>query len=326
MRCSTFSQAAERAARAGALLLALLLAAGPAGAASVELFAPRAFGYLIGDTIAHEAIITLDPGYVLDASTLPQPRPVTYWLDLTAVNLAELKEKEGARRYRLRLTYQTFYAPLEPRALDIPAVPLAARDGDKRLLLTVPAWTFVTSPLREITSSRAANPMALQPDATPLPYPVQGDLRAAAAAAGIAAACLLALAILNGWGPFATRRLPFTAAARRMRHLLSGDASPGAYSAALLLLHRAFDDAAGRRLLADDVPGFITRTPGLAPDADDIARFFCASRIAFFGTGTGAALALLPAASLLALARRLAAAERAGAPRVRPVLVPEAAS
>lgn len=296
-------------ALAGALLVAL-----PARAAGVDLYAPRAFGYLIGDTLTLEAVVTLDAGWRLDESSLPRPRPVTYWLDLKRLDVKPETAPDGAPRYRLTLTYQTFYSPLEPRALDIPAVPLAARNGDARQTLTIPAWTFVSSPLRELVASQRGNPMALQPDIRPRPYPLAGDARLAAVAAAVAAASLLAFATASGWGPFAGRRRPFALALRHMRRLPDLDAPLG-YEDALQLLHRAFDDAAGQRLFGEDVPAFLAERPALAGEAEAIQNLFTASRIAFFGDAPEKAMALLPPHALLDLARRLAAVERRGGMR-----------
>lgn len=299
----------------GRVLLLLALAWGaPVQAARVDLYAPRAFGYFLGDTLFLEALITLDPGYGLDRSALPRPRSITYWLDLKDVALKELKEQDGGHRYLLQLTYQSFYAPLAPQALTIPVLPLVAVDGAARLDLTVPAFTFIASPLREITKAAGGNPMALKPDMLPEPYDLRADYLRAAIALAVTLACLLLLAALRGWGPFARRRHPFALAGRRMKAVLSQGASEGAYQDALVLLHRAFDAAAGRRLLADDLPAFLDERPALAGEAGRIGRFFEASRIAFFGAGPQRAMALLPSADLLALAQRLTAVERSSGP------------
>lgn len=296
---------------AGFVLAGMLLTALPARAAGVDLYAPRAFGYLIGDTITLEAVVTLDAGWRLDESALPRPRPVTYWLDLKRLDVKPETAPDGAPRYRLTLTYQTFYAPLEPRALDIPAVPLAARKDDARQTLTIPAWTFVSSPLRELVASQRGNPMTLHPDIRPRPYPLAGDVRLAAAAAAVAAASLLAFATASGWGPFAGRSRPFAAALRHMRRLPDLD-TPLGYEDALQLVHRAFDDTAGRRLFGEDVPAFLLELPVLKGEEEPIARFFTASRLAFFGDKPEQAMALLPPQALLDLTRRIAAIERRG--------------
>lgn len=309
MRWSRSLPAVRPCRRATLALVGALLAGAPAQAAGVDLYAPRAFGYLIGDTITLEAVVTLDAGWRLDESALPRPRPVTYWLDLKRLDVKPETASDGAPRYRLTLTYQTFYSPLEPRALDIPAVPLAARDGDARQTLTIPAWTFVSSPLRELVASQRGNPMALQPDIRPRPYPLAGDARLAAVAAAMAAASLLAFAAASGWGPFAGRHRPFATALRHMRRLPDLDAQLG-YEDALQLLHRAFDDAAGYRLFGEDLPAFLAARPALTGEAEAIDRFFTASRLAFFGDAPETAMALLPPEALIDLARRLAATER----------------
>ncbi|MFG1348042.1 nonribosomal peptide synthetase MxaA [Xanthobacter autotrophicus] len=307
------------------LLGAALCAAAPVRAATVELFAPRPFGYFLGDVITLEAVVTLDPGFRLEPGSLPRPRPVTYWLDLRRAELADLPQVNGARRYRLTLTYQTFYAPLETRGLDIPSVALTARDGDHVLNLTVPAWSFASSPLRSLIAG-GANPMALQPDIVPRPHPLRADLRRAGGAAALALASVLGLAVLRGWGPFGRRRPPFSAAARDMRRMLAVPPAAEAYSKALLRLHRAFDAAAGRRLLADDVPDFLAKAPHLATEADTIAHFFHASRVAFFGQGPGLAMGEMTPEALLSLARRLAVAERKGAVRPAAASAPRGAT
>lgn len=300
-------------------LAGLLLAVPPVRAAGVDLYAPRAFGYYIGDTISLEAVVTLDAGWHLDESALPRPRPVTYWLDLKRLDVKPETAPDGSPRYRVTLTYQTFYAPLEPRALTIPAVLLAARredagTGDARQSLTIPAWTFVSSPLRELVASQRGNPMALQPDIRPRPYPLAPDARLAAAAAVVAAASLIVFAAASGWGPFAGRSRPFATALRHIRRLPDLDAPLG-YEDALQLLHRAFDAAAGQRLFGEDVSALLVARPALGGEAGDIDRFFAASRVAFFGDDPEGAMALLPPAALLDLAGRLTAIERRGGTR-----------
>ena len=300
-------------------LAGLLLAVPPVRAAGVDLYAPRAFGYYIGDTISLEAVVTLDAGWHLDESALPRPRPVTYWLDLKRLDVKPETAPDGAPRYRVTLTYQTFYAPLEPRALTIPAVPLAARRedagmGDAGQSLTIPAWTFVSSPLRELVASQRGNPMVLQPDIRPRPYPLAPDARLAAAAAVVAAASLMVFAAASGWGPFAGRSRPFATALRHIRRLPDLDAPLG-YEDALQLLHRAFDAAAGQRLFGEDVSAFLVARPALGGEAGDIDRFFAASRVAFFGDDPEGAMALLPPAALLDLAQRIAGIERRGGTR-----------
>ena len=76
----------------------------------------------------------------------------------------------------------------------------------------------------------------------------------------------------------------------------------------MLILHRAFDATAGRRLFADDIDDFVSRHQQFRPLRDRIGAFFEASRGVFFG---GAAEAP-DMTAWVALCDDLARAERLG--------------
>ncbi|WP_428030216.1 nonribosomal peptide synthetase MxaA [Ancylobacter sp.] len=299
-------------------LLVLLAGAVPAAAQvqAVDLYAPRGFGYVIGDTITLTAEIALEAPYVLDAASLPQPRGLDYWLDLRDVRLTDQGVSAGTHRYTLDLVYQTFYAPLEPRRLTIPAMALFAVDGDRRVPVGVPAWSFLTSPLREIVATGPESAMALRPDIMPRPIQTAGITRNLLVALGAALGAGLALAWQLGWGPFGKRRSrPFARAARAIPATL---ASPGddphsaasGYGTALQALHRAFDATDGKGVFAEDLPGFFERHSAFRSAEAEVRRLFEASRRAFFGADPAGAQRELPPADLVALSRRLRAVER----------------
>ncbi|MCK0208502.1 nonribosomal peptide synthetase MxaA [Starkeya koreensis] len=299
---------------AGLLAVALLLVPLPAGAQvrSVELYAPRAFGYVIGDTLSLSADIVLDAPFTLDAATLPTPRALDYWLDLRDVRLVDRGEREGVRHYTLDLVYQTFYAPLEPRRMALPGLSLSAVADGRRVAVEVPGWSFLMSPLREIVATGPGPAMALRPDIPPMPIPTGETFRRLIAALGLALAALLALAWQMGWGPFGRRAgRPFARAARAMPPGLEG--SPAAYGGALRVLHRAFDATAGKGVFAEDLPDFFTAHPAFRAVEAEVARLFEASRRAFFGDDFDGARRELPPAELVALSRRLRAVERGSA-------------
>lgn len=286
----------------------------PAAAAvrSVELYAPRPFGVFIGDVIRHEVTITADPGFRLAAASLPRPGPLNYWLDLRGIELEDLGAGGGVRRHRLHLEYQSFYAPLETLALEIPAFTLTLQDGDERAEATVPAWNFLTSPLREIRPQRDEAATYLRPDAAPRSVPLTGWLVATGGSGSSALLLAGLIARHRGWWPFRTRaRRPFARAVRELRRSLRNRADEQTYRTALQILHRAFDATAKRRLLSEDLPFFFDTAPTFRPLRSDIERFFAASRQAFFRSDDAAAVRLLPPEALVALGGRLAAAERA---------------
>nr|WP_183188571.1 nonribosomal peptide synthetase MxaA [Ancylobacter tetraedralis] len=297
--------------------LALLLAPAPASAQvrAVDLYAPRPFGYTIGDTIDLSAEIALDAPFLLDPAALPRPRALTYWLDLRDVRLDDEGVADGVQRYTLHLTYQTFYAPLEPKRLDLPALALTAVDGGRRIELAVPSWSFLMSPLREIVASAGGTTMALRPDMAPPLIATAGTRRHLMLALVGALLALLALAWHLGWGPFGRRRArPFARAARMVAaEIAAAPASPPAYGRALVALHRAFDATAGAGVLAEDLPGFFSAHPAFAPVEGEVRRLFAASRRLFFGEDPAAAARELAPEDVLALARRLRAVERGSA-------------
>lgn len=303
-------------ARTGLLVLtAAMLTSCPALAQlrSVDLYAPRPFGHVIGDTLALSAEIALDAPYVLDPASLPQPRPLDYWLDLRDVRLNDHGIEDGVRRYTLDLVYQTFYAPLEPRRLAIPGVALSAVDGERRVAVNVPAWSFLMSPLREIISATPGQAMALRPDIAPQPISTASTMRRLIMALGLALVAFLALAWQKGWGPFG-RRLsrPFARAARAIASPLTATPDMPSYRGALLALHRAFDATAGKGVFAEDLPAFFEAHPAFRAAEAEVRRLFSASRRAFFGDDPQGAQRELPSSELIAIARRLSAVERGG--------------
>ena len=330
-----------QAGRALLPLLALLALASPAPAQvrAVDLYAPRPFGYLLGDTIRHTVEITLDAPFTLDPASLPQPRAVDYWLDLRRAELRDDGVREGEQRYRLELTYQSFYAALEPKRLEIPGFTLYARDGDRRVPVAVPAWSFLMSPLREIVSTEQGAVMTLRPDIAPRPIQTEGALRGLIAGGLAALAGLSLIAWQMGWGPFGRRRnRPFAHAARQVRAAIapnrhgsdssstrgpvSSDTlasssttlhSSSAYRQALQALHRAFDATAGQGVFAEDLPAFFAGHAAYRGAESDIRRLFEASRRAFFGSDVLGAEAFFPPTELARLAGRLCAIERGSA-------------
>lgn len=300
-------------------LLALAVFSATAALAEVQgvrSYEPRAYGYFIGDTIERSFEIETATDDTLQMSTLPRPGAVNYWLELRDVDV-RTTSRSGASVHSIKLTYQSFYAALDPRKLTIPAlaVSVASRSGTERA--TLPAFTFVTSPIREIFPEKSGETADtfLRPDADPSLVPTR-DVRTYVGASGLA--MLLALTLLArhlAWWPFHRRpSRPFTRAARDIAYVLRAPASNGAgYLEASLLLHRAFDETAGRRLVASEAPDFLSRHPEHRANDEAVLRFFEASRLAFFGGDSARAQAILSGPDLSALSLRLARAER-GAP------------
>lgn len=299
-----------------AVLLALALFFVPATAAaqirSLELRTPQAFGYFIGDVIRHEIDAVVDEPYELRTASLPSPQPLSYWLDLVDVDV-ESTTSDGARRYVIRLTYQTFYAPLAASRLEIPPVRLTFADGSDVIERSVPAWPFVSSSLRGFQAEVTGGTDFIRPDIRPRLHDLSRDRGAFALFAAFS--LLAAGGLMHHWAlwPFGGRPArPFTRAARGLRRTWEGGGreEDADYRSALLVMHRAFDEAAGRRLFREDLPLFLESHPAFHPLDERISTFFEASRRAFFSDDWRAARAHVPLAEIRKLAESLSRAER----------------
>ncbi|GEP10331.1 nonribosomal peptide synthetase MxaA [Methylobacterium gnaphalii] len=299
------------------LLFALFALTGPAWAQvrSVEVRAPRPFGYFVGDLVRVQVDIKVDPGFSVQAASLPQPGSVTYWLELRSITVDETRQADTAR-IRLNLVYQSFYAALDARALEIPGFALTVASNGQSGITTakaqVPAWSINVSPLREVQPPPREDPLEyMRPDGrAPLLDP-EPQLKWAALFAGLALLALILLARDRAWGPFGKRRgRAFAAVQRSLRGLGRRPDQDIAYREALIALHRGLDETDGRRVLADDLPAFLARHPAYRVEENGLACFFHASRLTFFGRETAAARSQWSLAEVEATAGKLAAAER----------------
>jgi mxaA protein len=279
---------------------------------AVYTIEPRAFGYFLGDTL--ERIVEIETGAddeIVPAS-LPRTGPSSYWLELRAVE--QISEPHGdGRLHRLKLTYQAFYAPIDPRKQTIPSMEIAVRGPNGSEAATIPPFSFLMSPLREIFPEKSGETAEtfLRPDHAP-GRRSSGHLRTAASVAALLSALFLGLLARDlAWWPFHRRPArPFSRAVREIARALGKGGADG-YRAALLALHRAFDTAAGHRLLAADVESFLAAHPGHDGTRIEVERFFAASRAVFFGEAQREGETGLPPTELTELAAALARQERA---------------
>jgi mxaA protein len=273
---------------------------------------PRAFGYFLGDVLRRDIELTLKPGAHVEAASIPQPGPVNYWLDLRTVDTGE-SSIGGSTRVRIELQYQAYYAPLDPRRLTVPGFTLKIADSAGSEDAHVPDWNFVISPLREIIPGKETESPAvkLRPDAPSRLMSTADQRTALTASAAVALATLVLLAAYYAWGPFRRRPgRPFTRVARVLKRTPAQPAGDTDYREALLKLHRAFDETAGRRLLPDDIDTFLHEHPQFAPLAPDIERLFASSRKTFYGNDITSARTAMPLAAIAALSAQLGRSER----------------
>ncbi len=284
---------------------------------SVEVRAPRSYGYFLGDLVQSQVDIIVDEGFSLQPASLPKPGPVAFWLDLRSLDVTDVPESDReAKHIRLNLTYQSFYAALDTRAMEVPGFAVTVENktggGTTTAVAQVPSWSITVSPLREIQPPRRDDPAEyMRPDGRIAPVDTRNDMRAAGLCAALSLLAFGLLARDRAWGPFAKRPTRvFAAALRSLRGLSREPDQDAAYRKGLLALHRGLDGTDGRRVLADDLPDFLGRHPIYRDEASSLESFFAVSRLAFFGRDTAAARSQWPLAQAEAVLRRLAATER----------------
>jgi mxaA protein len=93
-----------------------LIATLPASAQepTVRVHSAQPFGYFVGDLIHARIDVSAPENAALSRASLPKPGPLTGSLDLRDVKFREVSEN-GARIWRLALTYQNFYVALDAR-------------------------------------------------------------------------------------------------------------------------------------------------------------------------------------------------------------------
>ena len=126
----------------------------------------RDFGILVGDIISHQYTIITPKSFSLTSSSLPSEGKLSYWLVLNKVSNSVSSNGE-TNRYTLSFDYQTFYAPLDVHHLVIPAIELSFSNNKKISTLTIPPWSFISSPLKELTPSGGDTSDFMQADITP---------------------------------------------------------------------------------------------------------------------------------------------------------------
>jgi mxaA protein len=275
----------------------------------VRVVEPRTFGHFLGDRLTRTIEIDRREGEAIVAATLPPTGPAAYWLEI-----ANVESSSRGAKHIIKIDYQIFYAPIDPRKLDIPGHQVSLEAGGIQRTVQIPPVAITVSPLREIfpDKEREREANLLRPDADASLAPLN-PIRYAAAGSGLLALTgLLLLARHNAWPPFrrvATR--PFTRAAHEIDHLYKLEEEREAYAAALTILHRAFDERAGRRVFANDVEAFLAAHAEHQPAEARIQDFFDASREVFFAGDVLGGAAILPAEALQVLSRELARQERA---------------
>jgi mxaA protein len=245
----------------------------------------RDYGVMVGDLIQHRYLIEADKPYAIIQSSLPQPGDLDYWLTLRDTSLVT-RESGNKTRYLLELTYQTFYAPLDVRALTIPAIQLDFSASQQRFALRLPDWQFTMSPIKEITPRGVGNENEvaafMKPAIAPKPYSLAETNQKLLILGVSTGLLLLALLWINGLLP-RLGQSPFAHAAKEIRRIKRNGVNTGDdYLACIQAVHQAINHRAGGVVFGDQLDRFLEQFPQFSGLKAELLRFFAQSRDAFF--------------------------------------------
>lgn len=254
----------------------------------------RAFGYSLGD-IVEQKVLLRKGGETLTLIELPVEQREGRWVTRRKVSVS-------ADGQLLTMRYQVVNAPPDVRAVSLPELALQSTENVE---INIPAWEFTIAPLIPASTDPESRVPLMQDDWRPqLPT---GDVRMRhLKKLGMAlAATLLSWLLWLVWRNWReANTLPFVQAYNKLRHVKTKNASQDEADS-WLILHRAFDQSAGRSIAAGSVPALLARVPWLKPMEADISQFFDRSSARFFSAETSQ-----QSFDLKALAKRLYLAEK----------------
>lgn len=265
-----------------ALLINLYTVGAPAGPVSIELSAPRSFGYSLGDKITLTVQIKVPLFYTLETGFLPKPGPVNEWLNIDTI---ESIQANPDKDYALAITYQVFKSVRATEDLTIPAFPLRFMHRGEAETESVPPWTFSYNPL--IPKNKADNEIIPEPELPPRTIDTSRQGRTLSYLLTAGGALLLYIIWFYGKIPFLERYSgAFGIACRELKRLKKQPESRNVTLQALQCFHHAINNLAGETVFANQLPEFFQRHPKFQPLRQKTEALFKISQQLFFAADT----------------------------------------
>jgi len=267
---------------AGFLALGASIAHAEETLTQLDRLEPRAFGYVIGDTLTRRIVLETASGTAVDTDRLPKPGRISGWLELV-----EVTSRGGTSgQHEIALAYQIFNSAPEVVTRALPALDIPLKSPAGAAVHGVPKRLFTTGPLTPEYVSGRDGLEQMRPDATPPPLSTAWvQLRLALWTLGLTAIALYFLYAYRGLPFLARSRGPFARAQRSVAAAARSSDESHARRVALQALHRAFDETARSTVFAEHLDRFFAEHARYAPLRGEVERFFAGSREEFFGGG-----------------------------------------
>ena len=279
----------------------------------VETNPTRDAGYVVGDTLDRNVVITIKKPYELVKESLPIVGYEHRWKgQLIGVELVDIqtkeKQKADSATHTLDLRYQVFTAGKTVKHASLKAEILQVRNLQTKEVfqLRIPFFDFRVSPLSIFGQVKLNEDMS--PFVPPLLLDASPEKRNLTLLAVLLGVSLLGLLYIFGayaWLP--KMGGPFAKAYRDIRKM--PDSAEGLQTA-VARVHQSLNRTAGNSLFASNIADFVASKPAFAPASSQIEQFFNLSKQVFFEPNATVHLDDSPKAWLLKFCRQLRDCER----------------
>lgn len=279
----------------------------------VETNPTRDAGYVVGDTLDRNVVITIKKPYELVKESLPIVGYEHRWKgQLIGVELVDIqtkeKQKADSATHTLDLRYQVFTAGKTVKHASLKAEILQVRNLQTKEVfqLRIPFFDFRVSPLSIFGQVKLNEDMS--PFVPPLLLDASPEKRNLTLLAVLLGVSLLGLLYIFGayaWLP--KMGGPFAKAYRDIRKM--PDSAEGLQTA-VARVHQSLNRTAGNSLFASNIADFVASKPAFAPASSQIEQFFNLSKQVFFEPNATVQLDDSPKAWLLKFCRQLRDCER----------------
>ncbi|HDY85417.1 hypothetical protein LCGC14_0747160 [marine sediment metagenome] len=271
-----------------AALLAALLIVSASVSADIRIIQQslgRDFGVLVGDQIEHSYIIAVPAEFELSPDSLPSKGDLNYWLKLLSVNANEIGTQNGIKKYKLDIVFQTFYAPLDVRVLSTPEMDITFHAGDKQQKISLPAWRFSMSPLKETApvsskSGESARPF-MKPDLPIIAINTQRQTLTVYLLTLAVVIMAFIWLVLSG-KVFSFACSPFQLAIKQIKKSKSKQDKANV-SQAIYEVHQAFNSVAKQAIFSHQIDAFIATFPEFSRYKQQIIEFYDLSMNVLYG-------------------------------------------
>lgn len=259
--------------------LTILLLIPTAASAEIKIIQQslgRDFGIVVGDQIEHSYIISVPAEYTLSVAMLPTKSDINYWLKLISVNYQEVASDKSLKKYKIDVVFQTFYAPLDVRVLSTPAVDVSFHSGDREQQISLPAWGFSMSPLKETastTSTTGGPSLAFMKPDIPVVAIDTDDLKLQVYLLALAVFIMAFIWLVLTGRVFSFARSPFQLATRQIKKLQARQDENNA-THAIYEVHQAFNNVAKQAVFSHQIDEFIVSFPEFGSNKQQITDFY----------------------------------------------------